>query len=189
METLSRSPRISREPRSSAADARNTSRRPFSAYRLHRLHGSTILFYWTCRIKSRTKHRIPRYKRVFEIIPREIGPITGKYRSKYLDWPPIEILSNSESLDRSVLLANFELVVSRSRWSGIPECFKQRTSFVRVTRCRRNLWDSIISGFALVSWFTVKFVPWSRECAFSSNQSRPKKCARQPKLYTTLYND
>ena len=36
----------------------------------------SILLYWTCRIKSRTRHRTPRHKRTFEIIPGEIGPIT-----------------------------------------------------------------------------------------------------------------
>lgn len=96
METLSRSPRISGEPRSSAADAGNTSRRASSASAPLLSPASSILLYWTCRIKSRTKHRTPRRKRAFEIIPGEIGSITVGV--------PLQIfrlvtdLSNSESL-------------------------------------------------------------------------------------------
>ena len=97
--------------------------------------GSSILLYWTCRIKSRTKHRTPRRKRAFEIIPGEIGSITVGVPLQIFrlatDRGPVELgiaprdpcflrISNLLSLDRQM------------EWD--PRVFRaadRRVSFVR----------------------------------------------------------
>lgn len=152
METLSRSPRISGESRSSAADAGNTSLRASSASAraaFPPLSSSafSILLYWTCRIKSRTRHRTPRHKRTFEIIPGEIGPITVGVPLQIFrlatDRGPVELgiarrdpcflrISNLLSLDRQM---EWDLGMFRAA---------NRRSFVRATH---RLRDSAISGF------------------------------------------